>query len=114
MARLRLANLTRWRITLEPAIGPRIARGRWANPPYALRAQSGLRLLRPPTEAALGAINYDNSILLKRPEYDVQCNPDALQDGAYHNRHSRDDQRILNCCCSGFVYHKTCQQFLHG
>ena len=44
-----------------------------------------LNATRPPTEAALGAINYDNSVLLKRPEYAVQCNPDALQDGAYHN-----------------------------
>src|SRR5260370_8948676 len=31
---------TRW-ITPEPVIGPRFARTRWANPPYALRAQDG-------------------------------------------------------------------------
>ena len=30
------AKDARWRITPQPAIGPRIARARWANPAYGL------------------------------------------------------------------------------
>jgi hypothetical protein len=50
--------------------------------------------------------------LLKHPEYAVQCNADALQDGAYHNRQSRDDLRILNRSCAGLIFREPRQQFL--
>ncbi len=67
-----------------------------------------------PTKAVLGAISYDDRVLIKRHEYTVQRNSEALQDRRDHNRKYCDDQQILNRGCSGFIIRKTCQQFLHG
>ena len=64
--------------------------------------------------AALGAVSCDYGVLIKRHEYAVQRNSEALQDGHDHNRKCCDDQQILNRGCSGFVIRKTRQQFLHG